>query len=292
MSNFKVDFIGVGFPRCGTTWISKCLEEHPEICFSNKKEVQFFNIDYDYKKGIDYYRSFFNHKKSEKIVGEFTPEYYMYKKTYDRIRKDCPNAKLIFSVRNPIDRAFSHYLYRKRKTGKEYPIGEVFTQENLPPEEQILFHGFYYHHLSRWLKNIPKDQYLIVVHEDSKEDPIAFIQKIYRFLGVKENFIPQSLNQETNTSKGLNYRSRFIQNIYAYRTKIKRNNFGRKVVEFLKKLGLSRVVALIISWNFKGSQSGEKEVLSSEMRKKIREVYEDDIKSLEQFMNRRFSSWK
>lgn len=288
--DFKIDFIGIGFPRCGTTWISKCLEEHPDICFSNKKEVQFFNNDYDYKKGLDYYKSFFDCDK-EKVIGEFTPEYFMYKKTFERIREDFPNVKLIFSLRNPVERAFSHYLYRKRKTGNNYPIEEIFSQGDIPLEEQILFHGFYYNYLSKWIKDLPSDQYLILIHDDYKKNPTAFIQKIYQFLGVDSDFIAPSVGVDVNKSKGLQYHSRLIQNIYAYRTKIKKNIWGRKVVELLKVLGLSKVIEIIISKNFKGG-SEEKEVLSSDIRKKIREVYNEDIRELENLLHRNLSFWK
>ena len=55
--NFKVDFIGIGAPRCGTTWIAKCLSEHPQICLSSVKETDFFGKYY--RKGLSYYKSFF-----------------------------------------------------------------------------------------------------------------------------------------------------------------------------------------------------------------------------------------
>lgn len=289
--NFEVNFIGVGFPRCGTTWISKCLEEHPDICFSNKKELHFFNNDFDYDKGIGYYKTLFNYN-GEKSVGEFTPEYFIYDKTIERIKKHYPKAKLIFALRNPVSRAFSQYLYRKRKTGKEYPIEEIFSQQDLPYEEQILYPGFYSYHLSRWIKDLPKDQYLILIHKDSTDNPEAFIKKIYKFVGVDENFVPPSLKKEVNVSKGLVYHSRIIQNIYAFRTKIKRGLLGRRLIEFLKKLGFSKIVGWVISKNFKGNKGEENEVLSDNVREKIREVYKDDIKRLEKFLGRDLSFWK
>jgi len=292
IEKYTVDFIGVGFSRCGTTWISKCLKEHPEICFSEPKETHFFVINADYEKGLEHYKSFFKCDESKKVRGEYTPDYFLYDSARERIKKDLPKAKLIFSLRNPVDRAFSQYLYRQRKTGKKYPIEELFNQQNIRKENRILDFGFYYRNIVKWIKNLPENQYLVLVIEDYKESPQEFIQKIYRFLGVNDTFIPPSLTTEINTTKGLGYHSRAIQNIMAKRIPLKKSKWGGLIIKVLKVFGIGKLSEYLITRNKKAKKSEEKEKLSEDMRKRIRQVYDDDIKSLEKLINRDLSFWR
>jgi len=57
--NFKIDFIGIGAMKAASTWIFEALKEHPEICVSSEKETNFFNNDYNYRKGLKWYKKFF-----------------------------------------------------------------------------------------------------------------------------------------------------------------------------------------------------------------------------------------
>jgi hypothetical protein len=289
---YKIDFIGIRFSRCGTTWISKCLEDHPEICFSKPKEVQFFDVDFDYDKGPSYYENFFKCKKGENVRGEYSPEYFLHDKTIERIRKDAPNAKLIFTLRNPMDRAFSQYLYRQRKTGKVFPIEKIFDQDSIRIEERILYFGLYYKHLMRWVKDLPRDQYLILIHEDSRKDPISFIKSIYKFLGVNPDFVSPNLQKDINVTRGIGYKSRLIQNIFSKRVRMKRNKIGRIIIDFLKLFGVGKLSSYIMYKNLNIKDSPEKEKLSDGIRIRIKEYYKEDIRSLEKFVHRDLSFWK
>src|SRR6056297_562433 len=106
---FNIDFIGIGAQKAGTSSIFHFLKEHPEICTSSKKEIHFFDKEYNYLKGIKFYRKFFNNCSSKNIKGEFTPRYIYHPKVAQRIKKYFPDVKLIVSLRNPIERAISHY---------------------------------------------------------------------------------------------------------------------------------------------------------------------------------------
>ena len=161
--NFKVDFIGVGFSRSGTTWVARMLKEHPEICFSSIKETHFFDEEYNYEKGIDFYKSFFK-CSGKKITGEFTPEYYVHPQVAKRIKTLFPDVKLLFVMRNPMERAFSHYLYRKRKTGKPKNMNEIFDESKNPIQAQIIPPGFYYRHIQQFLGVFDRDQMLFLIH--------------------------------------------------------------------------------------------------------------------------------
>ena len=129
--NFKVDFIGIGAGKCGTTWISKCLAEHPQVCFSIPKETFFFNRDvgvfndpnlisssdqcyskYD-REGIKGYTKYFQHYKRGQIRGEWCVGYLGDSLASQKIKMEFPNVKILVCLRNPIDRAYSHFHFFK-----------------------------------------------------------------------------------------------------------------------------------------------------------------------------------
>jgi len=119
----KVDIIIGGFQKCGTTALHSFLSKHPKVIGSNPKEVDFFNSELNFNKGINFYHSFFDHKpKLSKLRGykflDASPSYFSILKsgkTPERIYEYNKNIKLICLVRNPIDRAFSAWnMYKKR----------------------------------------------------------------------------------------------------------------------------------------------------------------------------------
>jgi hypothetical protein len=216
MMDFKVDFIGIGVEKAATYWIADCLREHPEVCFSDKKELAFFN-EFDqhfltvrnprYSRGIEWYKKHFKDCEKGKIKGEFTPTYLYSEETAKRIKKYFPEAKLILCLRNPVDRAFSQYLH-DRSTGV---IKNISFEEALAASDSYIEKGKYYKYLRLYLKHFKKNQILVLLTDDIKKDPKKTIKKIYKFVGIKKaDFIPPSLLAKPNgassaTSSKLNY---------------------------------------------------------------------------------------
>ena len=290
---FKVDFIGVGFSRSGTTWIGKCLADHPEICFSNPKELHFFNRDADLAKGREFYAKYFSECSEEaKIYGEFTPEYYMVPDMAQRIKNMFPEAKLIFSMRNPMERAFSHYVYRKRKTGKPKQMNDIFNESDLRLGAQVIPPGYYAKHLRSYLEAFPKENILLLIHDDAKSDPKAFIKQIYQFLGVDDTFVSPSLLPETNKSKNVGYKRPWIQHLYAKRQDILQYKWGQQLRLWMKSLGLTKISSHVLNTNIVPGVKPEKEEFPEEVRERLREIYKQDIAELSKLMNRDLSFWK
>ena len=110
----KVDFIGIGFNRSGTSWISKCLDEHPEICVSRPKETFYYSNDYF--RGPKYYENCFKHCKADvKVRGEFTPSYIYAEESLKLIKAEQPEAKVLVSVRDPLERTISQINHHRKK---------------------------------------------------------------------------------------------------------------------------------------------------------------------------------
>ena len=291
---FSVDFIGIGAHRCGTTWIYRCLEEHPDICVSSAKEVEFFNTTQmfwrpdlqgtsNYPKGLEWYKSHFHHCSKEKIKGEFSPIYLYDPDVPERIFSHYPHVKLLTILRNPIERLYSHYKYTKLKGF--YTLPETF-EEVVEKEKDFIEQGFYYQYLKRYLCVFPRSSIFVMLYEDLEREPLKFIKRLYKFLGVDDDFVPSIVNKRVNTAGSkllINWygilRNRF-KNFSAITTllgQLKKTEFGKKMRD-----ALFQTSAVNLGY---GS-------INTKTRKYLREYYRNDISQLELFLGRDLSSWK
>jgi hypothetical protein len=186
------NFLIIGSGRCATTWIHGCLSEHPEIFTPTIKELHFFSKHY--AKGIDFYARYFDdaEEKLYKAIGEASPTYLAHADSPERIFRHLPHVKLLASLRNPIERAYSMYLLFQRN------YGEKSFEEALQTRSNLLTDGLYHQHILKYLEFFPLEQFKFVFYEDIENDPIKFIQDIYLFLGVNEAFIPSLALKKTN----------------------------------------------------------------------------------------------
>lgn len=204
----KIDFIGIGAPKCGTTWIARCLSEHPQIYVPRMKELDFWNKKKIFYKtheewkyetlGIEWYEKQFASKKLGQICGEFSVYYLYDDKTPQLIKKHFPEAKIIVCLRNPTDRLFSHYIHTKYN---------LYTKKNIkwPSFEQIINEhpdflelGYYYKYLKNFFDVFKKENIKIIFFDDLKKNPEKTINKLYSFLNVNNNYKSKSLHRNTN----------------------------------------------------------------------------------------------
>ena len=191
-----INFIGLGAQKSGTSWAYACLYEHPEIC-APIKEIHFFSRP-RYVQGLQWYENHFRKCNVKKIKGEFSTSYLYSQEAPERIHTNYPNAKLIAILRNPDDRAVSQY----RNSIKSGEITEAISFTQFAAREaSVIEQGRYCEQLERYQKYFQKNQMLVLIYEDIKKDPQAFMQSIYRFLGVSDSFVSTMLNQEINIAR-------------------------------------------------------------------------------------------
>ncbi len=282
MNNFKIDFLGIGAQRCGTTWIAKCLKEHPQICLSSPKEIHFFDTD-KYKFGLDWYQKHFDCKKNQ-IKGEFDAGYLITENAAQQIKNTFPNVKLIACLRNPIDRAFSNYL---SVFGFDQSIGSF--EETIKRNPENLERGLYAKYLKKYLALFAQENILILIYEDIQKNPLKFIQKIYQFLEVDNDFIPNAINRKENPSQG--YRCPgFKRKTGQMIKKMENTQQGLKLKKLLKKLGFKKLLNSINKLNRK--ELKQKPELNPKTRNYLQEYYREDIKELEKLIQRDLSFWQ
>lgn len=286
-NDFKIDFLGIGAGKSGTTWIFHCLKEHPQICCSSKKETAFFRKfipgrydDGKYEKGMEWYKTtYFNHCPRGAIKGEFCNSYISDPDSPNLIKKHFPKVKIIVSLRNPMDRAFERYYSKWRGLrNKERP--KTF-EKALEIEPKIIGDGFYYKHLKKYFKLFPKENILVLIYEDIEQDPIGFIQKIYQFLGVNPEFIPQNgYNKTMNSREDISMRK--------LREQIQKTIKGQKIFKIFRWLKIYNLIKYIFSLFL----SAYLPKLNPKTRKYLYNLYKEDIKNLEKLINRDLSFWK
>jgi Sulfotransferase domain len=203
------DFLIIGTQRGGTTSLYKYLVQHPNLSRALTKELRFFDLNYH--RGLAWYRSRFpsrrhqravrNHRGVEPMVGEASPDYLFHPHAPARIARDLPLAKLIVVLRNPVDRAFSHYWHQFKRGHEQLGFAEAVEAEprRLAGElervqadpsyvsyerhhHSYLARGLYADQLEAWFGHIPRDRFLIERSEDLFQDPPAVFRRVLDFL--------------------------------------------------------------------------------------------------------------
>lgn len=191
-----IDFIGLGAQKAGTSWIYACLYEHPQICCPFK-ELHYFSRD-RYQKGRAWYEEHYAKCPPGTLRGEFSTSYLYSPEAAGRIFEQYPEAKLLAVVRNPVERAYSHY----RNAIKNGEIdGRLAFPAYCEAEPSVIGQGLYGEQLRRYRDLFAPDQLLVMVYEDSLRDAADYIRRIYRFLGVDPDFVPAMLHDRVNVAR-------------------------------------------------------------------------------------------
>lgn len=189
-------FFLAGFQKCATTWLHRCLEEHPQIFVPNVDMVHYY--DMNYHRGRDWYEKFYQSYNQEQMRGDTTVSYARSELAIKRIAKTNSNAKIILSLRNPITRAFSHYWHEKKKGKIQFGFQEIF--ENYDLFSDWIETGFYSIAIKRVKKYFSEVKLYILLFDDIEADPKTAIQKFYEFLCVDSDFEPTYLTKKVNVA--------------------------------------------------------------------------------------------
>ena len=186
------DMIIAGAPRCGTSWL------YPDIEMAKPRnpEPKFFLDDAVYARGLDYYSStWFCTIDADKVAGEKSTNYLETAIVPARIKQHIPGVRLVFILRDPVERAYSNYRW-SRMNGLEreefdHALDLEFTGARAVPDAlryarpfSYLERGLYCRLLTPWFDHFARDRILCLRYEDIAADPGELAETLHRFLGV------------------------------------------------------------------------------------------------------------
>ena len=193
------NFMCIGASKSGTTSLYDILKQHSNIFLPTFKEPHFFDISPVYEHGISWYdKTYFSGVKKEKCIGDFTPTYLFDKYAPERIFSSLgKNVKFIIILRNPVDRAYSHYLHSKRDLHEHLSFEDALKKKVYEKNNYLTYlrtsyveQGKYADMLQRYFALFSKDNFLILHFEEdfvaAREETMV---KVFKFLKLKEEDI-------------------------------------------------------------------------------------------------------
>ena len=283
------NFFIVGAPKSGTTNMSYYLMQHPQVFMPENLEPYYFarlDIPQNYKREIisdeKKYLNLFKNAKNCKVVGESSPVYLYCPHSALEIKNRFPNSKLIISLRNPIEIAYSEYFSLKfmgfdqnRSFDELLDSSEEQLTRNEFHIDSLLEAGFYSKHIKRFQKIFSKNQIKITIFEEYVKNTVPTINSILSFLGIKE-----SITFDV-TSKGAykvprNFASQKLMN----------NSTFRKAAKFV----IPTVTRQKIGERFLVKESS-RPPLKQNQRKRLTQIYQDDVENLSELLGRNLP-WK
>lgn len=295
------NFLIIGAMKSGTTSLYQYLTQHPQIYMSSVKEPKFFALEgttWDCQplgpgglskiKGIrdwQTYQDLFSGVSGETAIGEASPLYIYAPLAAEKIRQTLPDVKIVAILRNPVDRAYSHFLHWVQR-GLE-PLSADFLKawneedrriaENWSPNYHYKHRGFYYHQLQRYYDRFDPDSIRVYLFEELQQDPIALVRDLFAYLEVDRDFRPQT-DQKYNESQ--------VPKNSQVNQFVERPNLAKTILKpFVPPAWRDRLKKTIKQTN------SSKPKLDSGIRSQLTQVYREDILKLQDLIQRDLSSW-
>ena len=213
------DFIVIGAAKAGTTSLYETICKHPRVLPAVRKEINYFDDPRMHERGALWYRQHFptllEKRLPRKLTGEATPSYFPHPAAPARVARAVPRAKLVLALRNPADRAYSHYNMRLRR-GREFMTFEdalgyeerrtAWDRERSATDPRHKAYGSYNYgyaeggryaeHLGRWLEHFAAERILVLEADRMRRDWQAALDEVCAFLGLEPFCAPaSSLNE-------------------------------------------------------------------------------------------------
>jgi hypothetical protein len=189
-----VELFHIGPQKAATTWVYRCLLEHPEVACPPRATIHYFDMFYG--RGRSWYAGFFADALEGQKLFDPTYSYIRSPLAPARIARENPRARIALCMRNPIERAYSHYWHERKKGVIRYAFSEIL--ENYDLFASWLEPGFYATHIERYLEHFPREQLLCQLFDRLPHDPRAFLRELLEFAGVDPGFEPSVLLEQVN----------------------------------------------------------------------------------------------
>ena len=312
----KPNFLIFGERRSGSTTLARWVECHPDVFLHPKMDMAYF-IDKDlvgrkeWKEGkAEYakwenehsqteYQQYFDNSENKTAIGEKSADYFFWQPAHERVKKYLPDVKLVITLRNPIDRAWSMY-WNERGKGRE--ILEFEDAINVEPERVLksdyaklhlsyVSRGYYDESLNALYKTFSRKNVYVLILEKARIDPKKYLKEIYTFIGVNDSVGYDNIKKEFNKNWTL------IQKptIKKFKVFASLENIIFRWISlfsfavFRSNIYKRRKLISVLASPFRNSKSNFK--MEAASREKLRKEYSPHIKNLEKILNTDLSIW-
>jgi len=277
------NFFIVGAPRSGTTSLYDFLKRTKGIYMSPRKEPNYFSTSIDPIflspspiRDEEKYLKLFQNVKNEKIIGEASPTYLRDPKAPQLIKKIAGNPKIVIILRDPIQRAYSHYLLRK-SNGATYSFSEAIktaiNSKNDDFKARIINAGMYYEQVKRYIETFGSENVRIIIFEEFIIEPQKILKQIIDFLGI-DSELPETVDLPHNLLTIP--RNKFVSSLLQNQTMRK---IGRKI--FNQTSGAIMVKKIL------GKKISKPEMNNTD-KIFLEELYREDVRNLEKLLGIKF----
>ena len=229
----KVDFLIAGTQKGGTSALKAYLQDHPEICIARREEVHFFDREEHFKDDpVDYsvYHQWFRPHGRHRVFGEKTPIYMYWEDVPRRVWEYNPNMKWLLLLRNPIERAYSHWHMEHARNKDPVDFWSALQNEHARSRVALPFQhrrysyvdrGFYTEQLRRIWLFFPREQTLILKSEELRASPTATLNTVCQFLGVApfSHVDPLNVRSQVYASPLGRRERRYLARVFEYEIK-------------------------------------------------------------------------
>ena len=284
----KVDFFIVGAPKAGTTSLYYYLDQHPEINMSSIKEPNFFSHKFINKQGLYYqnrnierieeYHNLFQKSKERLIYGEASVSYLFYD-VAESIKNYNPNAKIIIILRNPVSRAFSHYLMDYKLGFLKESFSNIVERKSTDVKSNLFYQQYielsqYFKQVERYYQVFDNKNILIINYEDFINNTHSCLCSVSNFLEVDSEY---DFNFKKKHNKSSMPRNKLLHFLYS--------------ISFIRRLGcllplrLKNLIKVMILKN------NAKPIMQYNTQERLKSLFKDDLIKLDILLNSNFATW-
>jgi len=285
----RPNFFIVGAAKAGTTSMHAYLAEHPQVFMSDLKEPHFFS-DFCVAPQFDNfmpivrdpneYQRLFQASAGFKAIGEASPSYLCDDEAAQRIKAAVPDARIIISLRDPVQRAYSQYLMEYFEGNETLPFGEALAADQDRPEKgwgvsfQYIELGLYASQVERYLKTFGSDAVMVVLFEEFVRDTEKVMHEIAGFLGVDPSLFPEGVFESAHNPYE-ETRGQFARAVL--RSRPIRLFAKKRLPLWLRSFVRNRILF----------RNGVKPQMDPDLARKLRETFAADIERLEKVLGRK-----
>jgi hypothetical protein len=293
------NFLIIGAARAGTSSLYEYMRQHPDIFFSPVKEPMFFalegrkpdfrgpgdDLEINRKSVTDLaaYQALFAEAGERRAIGEASANYLYSPSAAERIKSHIPDARLIAVLRNPVERAYSSFLYLirdRREPLRDFAAALAQEEQRIADHWEHIWHytrmGFYHQQLERYYRQFDRSRLRIFLNEDMKRDTPGMLREVFDFLEVDSGFVPDT---------SVSFNEGGVPKRPLLNTLLTRPSLIKRLLRPLMPAAAMKFYTRLKHSNL------DKPPLDPEVRARLVALFRDDVLRLQDLIDRDLSHW-